>query len=149
MRISFHGGLCCGIKHIHELGSNPSGKLGALKARVYEGPEWTHDRQKNTDQWGINVNSATNCFDQEAPAETYLERLDRYLKFLDDWRPNGIIEIVLCDYSNSSDPETYGQIDSWEGLLFKRGFELVSNCYNSNSGNRIFVYHRTTDKEDD
>jgi hypothetical protein len=145
VRISFHGGLCCGIKHIHEVGCNPNGKIGPKPARKFEGPDFTHDKQMNPDQWGINVSSADNAFYGEAPKETYLERLDRYLKFLDGWRPSGIVEIVLSD----GDDDCYNQVKAWEELLLERGFKAVNSCKNSNSGNTIWVYHRNTEKDED
>jgi hypothetical protein len=151
VKISFHGGKCCGIKHIHELGANPKAMMGTLYSRELKGPDWTHDKQLNPDTWGLDVNSEVNAYPHEAPKETALERLDRYLKFLEDWRPGGITEIVLCDYLSSGGSSPDDQTTHWEPLLLERGFVLMTpgGVLNSNSENRIYVYYKITEEEDD
>jgi hypothetical protein len=143
MKIAFHGGKCCGIKTIHGLGSKPDDLLTELtnKAPITAAAE-------NPDQFGMNVSSETNFFYGDAPAETFIQRLDRYIEYLDKKRPNGVIEIALCDYSHyGEDSKLYNQVVPWEPLLLERGFKLVTDCFNSNSKNRIFIYHRKTDQE--
>lgn len=145
MKISFHGGLCCGIKHIHGLGEYPNATLSEKDAREYEGPDFSHDKQENPDQWGLNVNSEVNAHYPEAPKEKVIERFDRYLKFLQGWRPGGIVEVVLSNGGNGGEE----QIEPWEPLLFERGFKLVNSCKNSNTSNTIFVYHLNMEEEEE
>jgi len=148
MKIAFHGGKCCGIKTIHGMGDNPSGSLPPLRK-----PRARSHQARNADQYGKDVSSKTNFFDQPAPAETYLERLDRYLAFLDAERPAGIVEITLADERMPDYCEDCGcncwseQTRLWRQPLEERGFKEVNNCLNSNSGNRVYVFHRN--REDD
>lgn len=134
-KIAFHGGLCCGIKTIHRMGYNPKAVVMALEPS--DVPDY--------DQYGHDFNTEVNIFCNDAPEETAEERVDRYLKFLDAVRPYGIIEIILADDPNDEDDQ---QRLLWEPVLLERRFVMVTDCYNSNSGNRVYVYHRKTDKED-
>jgi hypothetical protein len=147
-KIAFHGGKCCGIKIIHSLGENPDAPAEELVNS--SGSAAAND----ADQYGHEVSSAKNFYYQAAPEEKYIERVDRYIKYLDAVRPNGIIEITLaqgspCDCGGCAEPcpPDENQVSVWEPLLLPRGFEQVTSCYNSNSGNRVFVFHRKTDKE--
>lgn len=92
--IAFHGGKCCGIKIIHSIGEYPEAKAEEL----------TKDKANpvadDADQYGHEVSSSKNFYNQAAPEETYLERVDRYIKFIDAVRPHGIIEIVLAQEIN-------------------------------------------------
>lgn len=121
MRLILHGGKCCGIKHIYDLGRSPNARLPAKRATKKLKSEATY-----------SVSSPSHFHYPSAPAETYVQRLDRYLAFLDANRPKGICEIVLSDY----------QLVHWRGLLEERGFKLVNKCKNSNSGCTIHIYHR-------
>jgi len=135
MILGFHGGKCCGIKHIHGLGYQPLIEVQpAIEEKVPE---------KNADQYGHTVSSYDNFFTDTAPAETTLERFDRYLAFCDKRRPYGIIEVTVIRTGGAKT----GQVDTWRPYLEERGFKEVSNCHNSNSGNRVFVFHRMKDKE--
>jgi hypothetical protein len=140
--IAFHGGECCGVKTIHRLGDDPDDTADELT--------YDPNQEEGLDRCGEHVSSSMNMYYIQAPEETYLERVDRYIKWLDAVRPAGIIEIILAD-----DPECCKdhdlsdcgdhQVRHWEALLLERGFVCVSNCANSNSGNRIYVYHRCKD----
>lgn len=127
MIISFHGGMCCGIKHIYDMG-NPDtmcSPITATKKRLYHDVNYTYSRQD------------LNFFTDEAPAETKLQRLDRYLAFLRDRRPGGIVEIVLV-----AQDDWYWKYSLWEPLLLERGFVKVGpEVFNSNSDNKIQVFH--------
>lgn len=147
MKIAFHAGHCCGIKTIWGFNdSSPSSLLPAKRKTKHNDP----------DQCGADTSSSTNFYQPAAPAETYLERLDRYLKYLDATRPQGIVEVALADDDCDGDSVTcwntrhYGvchchdgdQTAVWRAILEERGFKEVSNCLNSNSGNRVYVFHR-------
>lgn len=121
MRMILHGGQCCGIKHIYDLGWSPTSMLAAKRKT-----------RKLKSEATCYMSSKKDFHYPSAPAETYLQRLDRYLAFLDTKRPKGICEIILSD----------DQLVHWRGILEERGFKLVNKCKNSNSGNMIHIYHR-------
>lgn len=135
MKISFHGGKCCGIKIIHNMGSNPN---EILPERDYGDKPVYFDR----DKYGEDVSSDLMFFYGKVPKETYLKRLDRFIAFLDKHRPKGVIEITLSDYDVYGQPNNFNQVAKWEPLLLERGFVLVTKCLNSNSNNNIYIYHR-------
>lgn len=131
MKLTFHGGLCCGIKTIYRLGVDPNLELNK---DCFDGG--------NADQLGAVTSQNDSFFNGEVPKETCKERLDRFIKYCDKHRPYGVIEIALAE-------SCYSWMDQskWFPLLRRRGFRCVTNCYNSNSGNRIHIFHRKTDKE--
>jgi hypothetical protein len=142
MKITFHGGECCGIKHISGLGNDPERLVDEI-----DNPKPDNDHAAYPDTSGREVSSDQNFFYGKAPKESCLNRLDRYIKYIDKVRPYGVIEIVLCDYRCAPWMAHYNQIPAWEPVLLKRDFVLVTPCFNSNSDNKIFIYHRKTDKE--
>lgn len=113
MYLLLHGGQCCGIKHIAGLGYFPYSRLDPLPKGFI-------------------------AYERSAPSETYVERLDRYLQFLADENPGGIAEVVLADVEGDGK----GQLTSWPPILEERGFREVNCCFNSNSGNMIYVFHK-------
>ncbi len=128
MRLGFHGGMCCGIKHIFELGTDPDSMCGPLKKKESLSDDVTYDY----------VCSDTNFFTDEAPEESKKDRLDRYLSFLSVRRPCGIVEITLITPRHSLSQK------KWIPIITERGFKEVTpedGIYNSNSGNRIRVFH--------
>lgn len=121
MQAYLHGGKCCGIKHIEGFPWRPGDVLSAKKAS-----------KANTKHEGdYFMRSSIPFFTDAAPSETGGERFDRIVEFIKTHRPQGVIEVVLAYY----------QLPSWQDFLFERGFKLVTKCKNSNSGNKIFIYH--------
>lgn len=133
MILVFHGGECCAIKTIHELSYDPDEEQEEVKAI----------EPRNHDQVAAQVNSQMSFFTGEAPEETALERLDRLIAWCEKKRPNGIIEITLAD----NQYPCYNQERIWGPLLVEREFVCVNSCFNSNSQNRVYVYHRKKDVE--
>lgn len=131
MHLAFHGGLCCGIKTIYGMGDNPE--------------DWVYSLDKvsvdDSDQYGHHVKSDQRFYHREAPAETYLQRFDRYLEYLKERRPKGIVEVAIV---------TKGGLDQreWIPHLEQRGFKLVTEAVNSNSGNTVGVFHLVMDYAD-
>lgn len=121
MRLILHGGKCCGFKHIYDLGEGPS-EIEPKKRKT----------KKLKNEGSAYISSPRSFFWPSAPEETKGERLDRLLTFLDDYRPRGICEIILSDW----------QLVAWRNFIRERGFVEVNSCKNSNSGNRIYIYHR-------
>jgi hypothetical protein len=69
-------------------------------------------------------------FFEAAPKETRLARLERILTFLKAKRPHGIVEIVITTSQHL-----------WYAPLERLGFVRVTEAINSNTGNRIVVFH--------
>lgn len=146
MKLVFHGGMCCGMKHIYDFKTPPDGILAPLAAarprKLYNGNllyARNHDRSYRY------TRSDFRFFHLKAPQETAKERLKRYLDFCDEFRPFGIIEVVLSSDKYYCNNGGVSQVDTWRKTLEKEGFKEVSNCYNSNSGERIYVFHRCKD----
>lgn len=121
MRLILHGGQCCGFKCIYDLGYCPTETVPAKRK--------TKKLQNEGDAY---YSSPKSFFWESAPEETKGKRLDRLLEFLDEYRPQGICEIILADW----------QLVAWRPFLLERGFKEVNKCKNSNSGNTIHVFHR-------
>lgn len=136
MRISLHGGNCCGVKHIHELGQYPNTKVAARKGTKVTSFGQKHSIYGYLLSSGMNdmrtSNSKKSCdfFNLAAPQETYAERLKRFVQFIKDNRPNGIIEVIINL-----------QQTKWKPILEELGFKSVSSGKNSNTGSTITIYH--------
>ena len=130
MRISYHGGYCCGVKTIHGLGRDPEHTCPFSQDKS---PSQCLDAQ------GRSTSSETNFYNK-AIADgqyTYEELFKEYLSFLEKARPKGIVEVCLSDYQRGYS----NQLPKWTPVLNKHGFKEVSSCKNSNSNNRVHVFH--------
>ena len=132
-----HGGYCCGIKIIKGFGGSAPGPMQQTQYNHYNKVD---ERQKaakrnNRDQNGADTSSAQPFFTDAAPMESYEDRLNRYLAFVDKHRPYGIVEITMVS----------DQMNRWWTTLKALGFVIVSSCRNSNSGRRVYVLHRRSD----
>ncbi len=119
-KVSYHGGACCGIKHIWSLPEKPTTPLNKLSKHKH-GPNEATAYYRGT----------ASFFPVGAPAETAAERLDRIIAYIKGRRPGGIIEIVLSSW----------QLYSWREHLKSIGFKAVNSVKNSNSNHTIHVYH--------
>jgi hypothetical protein len=131
MYLTYHGGKCCGIKTIHSLGYNPAQNLPILPVRA-------------------NKEGYTSLFyAKELPEQTAEERFTTLVKHWDSNVSRGILEVILQDagaYNVAPEKEhMYNQQLNWRPVLKKLGFKLIASCKNSNSGNRIYVFHKTKD----
>jgi hypothetical protein len=129
MKIGFHGGLCCGVKHIYGLGSCPD---YTIYARLKVG----NGAPPGNDLAGHDFQSQTDFFRAAAPSETYLQRLDRYIAYLDKYRKGCVIEVCLAEYNWDC------QVKAWGKLLEERGFKEIHRFKNNNSGMFVRIYHR-------
>jgi hypothetical protein len=136
MRLGYHGGLCCGVKTIFEMGT--PGTV-AVPLDEYE--------QADDDLSGEEISSDSPFFTGAAPSENNVERLDRYLAYLKKYRPRGIVEICLA--TNPRDPQDYWSQEYWFKPLKERGFKMVTEGPNSNSGNIIHIFHLVMNYNDD
>ncbi len=125
MEIAYHGGRCCGVKHIfgfHCHPDMPAEELGG-HAGVF-----SSDHTK----------AGATVYIGKAPKETWKERFVRTLAFLEQNRPCGIIEIVLA--TNNCD-----QVAKWVPIIRRHGFRRVTpkeGIKNGNSHNLLHVYHK-------
>lgn len=124
MQMLYHGGAVCGIKTIHDFNFRPDFVIPALD-KATDAVEFD----------GSHNNAGKRWYRDAAPAESRLERLDRYIKFADDSRTGICLEVVLM--------KGY-QTNSWETLLFERGFVMVNEFQNSNTIQTLRIYHRVT-----
>jgi hypothetical protein len=69
-------------------------------------------------------------FNEAAPKETYEQRFRRFVKFIKDKRPHGIIEVVIT-----------GHQFVWIPILTDLGFDKVTSGKNSNTGATVNIYH--------
>lgn len=125
VQIAAHGGNCCGVKHIWNLGNRPTYQLPA-KANSYN--------DYKTHQAGYYWHYYKNT----APAETYEERFYRLLDWcVDSWSAH-LIEVVIISVD---DDDEGGDQTAWIPILEKCGFKLVNTHVNSNTGNELQTWH--------
>lgn len=136
MKLVFHGGKCCGMKTIFNLGISPS-NFSLDVEQIGNGSV------PGQDTIGATVRSDLSFFSDEAPKEANLERLKRYIKFVKNHRPNHLIEVIIATTLKDGTREHtdhYSQLP-WVEPLKSLGFRNVSSWYNSNSGNWCHAFH--------
>lgn len=122
LEIKFHGGECCGIKHITGFWGNPSDKHLAK----------AESKKRLNDASGDSVQSDWNFCWEALPQQTYKERLVAYIDFLKKARPSGLIEVSLTPIQLV----LYG----WAPVLDELGFKKMCEFWNSNSAEKISVF---------
>ena len=120
-----HGGKCCGIKTIHELGMD----IVSMEPAIAKAAE------RNKDDVAYNDPGQRSFFTDAAPHENREARLRRFVDFVAKWRPSHLIEINL----NMS--ETWIGQRCWLPVLEDLGFKKVSEFKNSNSSYQVGVFH--------
>lgn len=133
MIISFHGGMCCGIKTIHSMGTNPAELTSSLEAQK---------SKRNHDANYDYTKQDYNFFTDEAPKETQEARFTRYLDFIKKYRPGHIVEVALV-------VQGAGWVNqkAWVPILEALGFKAVTSAKNSNSGNTVTIFHLVVDED--
>lgn len=148
MKITHHGGGCCGIKQISLLGCSPDDVMYKTNA-----PDSLADAKSyaRRDADGRKVDSK-NIYWFERPTEKAGERFDAYLDFLRKYRPCSLVEVTIVPYEDSAkeDDEDWREEyqTAWIPFLQERGFKRVARFANSNSGNHIEVYHLVLEDPD-
>lgn len=135
MMISLHGGICCGIKHIHNLGGYPEGNLAARDALPEDKTSFFPNalRSASTDMRSSDrAKSHLDFYNEAAPLEKGHERFSRMVAFMKEHRPHHMIEVVLS-----------GNQTAWHKYLKAHHFRKVSEFYNSNTGATLTVWHLT------
>jgi hypothetical protein len=138
LRISFHAGLCCAVKHIHGFHLPPDWELAAEPDK--DMLTNSYDEELTPDLNGDDIYSKWNPYYGELPAETMEDRLKRLVKFItEEWRGNyssGVIEVILT-------PEQF-DVDNgsgWGPVLDTMGFVTVHDVINSNTDDLCRIYH--------
>lgn len=147
MKLTYHIGLCCGIKTVHGFYYRPDSIIPATKQD--KPGDWGKDK------FGYQVSSTESFWFGEAPAETYKERLQRFIAFMHKHRPNNVLEAVIVpEYGADENDEDDDEVDKgfqnrWIPVLEELGFKMVTEALNSNSGNVIQIWHLVITPEND
>lgn len=128
LRLLFHGGMCCAVKTLYGFTYDYQSDLSKCMS-VAEKKITNHDSN------GMSVTSDMDFFTDEAPTESYEDRLKRLIEFCKRRRPQGIIEATLILESTS-----WTQT-KWVPILESYGFTLSCKGRNSNSSNVVGVFH--------
>lgn len=130
MVLTYHGGKCCGVKTVWNLGYAPDNLITAID-------------QENTghltDGSGASVGKR---FDKRArKTEAAGVRMDAIIAYYKEQRKSGILELVIQTPIKPDIPNVYYGQAKWIPWLLSRGFKEVNAHYNSNSTNicRQFV----------
>ena len=124
MQIGLHGGYCCGIKTIHGFNTHPE---EFVRDKVETSTGYLH-----SDRTGDGFHSSFDFFWEPAPRETAVNRLDRYIKYIERVRHYGLVEAVLavptehaCDSLEgyTVDLLESGELDSFDQALDELGDE--------------------------
>lgn len=119
MYLSYHGGGCCGVKHIWNFPTKPEIEVNALGECII-----------------ADKNNYMRFANKAYPREKAIERLDRYIKLMEKTQPKGLIEIFLIKHSHP----VYDQLTGWKDVLLERGFVAGEPFQNSNTKNWITMF---------
>lgn len=117
MRKTAHGGECCGIWHIHDMGMSPNNND-------------VNGRQRITKE--ERLRELIESLDGEVIYSDFDDEDDDNDRTYNNGR---VKEVVLADY----------QLDGWQDKLIEMGFKLVASFLNSNSGNVCYVFYHHPD----
>ncbi len=146
LKMICHGGYCCGIRTIYGFGSRLDapqiGLTNGLPTRedAIAAGYMSPDSPPNVWQPGSWLSGRSNGFGDTAPPETAEERFTRYIEYGRRIRPQGLTEVVIITSSWSHVTQAV-----WIPVLEKLGLTKVTECHNSNSGNRLHVYYDIRD----
>lgn len=124
MKLSVHGGGCCGVKHLFGFGIKPSiiqaeRKLPLSASLIKE-----------------------DLFQDEFPQETARERFHRYVDHQIEKQSFGMLEVTLVsEYDPEKGIESPPPAKNWWPILRRKGFQEGPSFWNSNSGNRVTVFY--------
>lgn len=126
LKLVNHGGKCCGKKTIY--GFNLSPYHPWYCSAIGE------TSMNNADKYGNVVSCNDRFFHWSAPQESYLERLKRYIRYVEHYRPKHLIEVTINKH----------QI-AWKPVLEELGFKQVNEWVNSNTNCTIYELHLVLD----
>lgn len=136
MDITFHGGACCGVKHIKNLGFSPSTTIGVCYGEGrWKDEDYEEEGPYDPTADGDSFESCDSFFADKRPEETYEQRLRAYVDYIAKWQPGCVVEVVITRSGH------YNQ-DAWKPVLKDIGFRSVTGPFkNSNSGVLLEIFH--------
>lgn len=131
MKIGLHGGNCCGIKVISELGYYPFTMMAARKGSSTMTSFGQHPFSAGSNDM-INYNKRGKCdfFNLAAPKESCEERFKRLVTFIKEHRKHHLIEVTTNVVQKK-----------WYPILEELGFKVVTKFNNSNTASQVTVHH--------
>lgn len=135
MRIVPSNSGCCGVKYIRDF-PRPDNKMSALLREDWDGYNYESDTSE--------PDAPYKClFRGKAPEETAVERLKRFVAFLQDTRESGRIEVYLapvktevrCGSCNCG--VHCDQYPLWQPILLEMGWKELPSFQNGNSCNIV------------
>lgn len=123
MASTYHGGECCGIRHVHSYESLCKQSLKEIRADVEDTKCYFTD----------NYNEENCCYGED---EYGNDCLIGGISYED---ASLLIELVLADFQLSHH-ESYDCLKE----LYKDGWKLVNSFINTNTSNKVYVFHLNT-----
>lgn len=138
-----HGGFCCGMTHLYHFPPNPD---NIVKEREKLSEEAYLASQKAS---VLAVRSPNEAYPEQTAKERLIETLNRITAGTynptvprsygpSGGRPMGIVEVVLTSRDGK------GYAITWKPCLEELGFTEVNTAMNSNSRNRLHIFHLNT-----
>lgn len=128
MYLSFHGGFCCGVKHLF-------GFLTSPKTTITINHEFFKKYEDDCNKYSIHDWLINDLIGSLKKNKSGIKTNKDLLKFYIDYIGEGqCIEVCLIQY----------QKRRWKETLFEFGFKQITTFKNSNSKNTVYVYHLVT-----
>lgn len=133
MSLKGHGGQCCGIRHIYNLGASPK-EACINNKNVKEAIDWCNSKYYyEVSEEFVSFSTFVKTTECKTNGELFNTMLDQVF----EEQESGCIEVVVSE-----------EQEPWFKFLEKAGFKRVSEFGNSNSGNYCYVYHLYYGQED-
>jgi len=131
MTIGLHGGNCCGIKIIYNLGPKPE--------HIEYAKDETTQEHLSADRHGEEVcNPYFNFYWKSAPPEKAIERFDRYLSYIEQVRHYGLVEVTLAVSTHCASPSLHGytveQLELGNIETFEEAVDIAISEYEEGQG---------------
>lgn len=121
LKLTNHGGRCCGVKHLHEFPYSPDHNVAAYDGGTKSGGSGYEQM----------VNPGKPFRYVKYPKQTGLERLKAVLAECKKQQPRGLVEVILSVSSASQ----------WNKHLLELGFKKGPKFENSNTYTTLQVYY--------
>lgn len=136
MRIVPSNSGCCGVKYIRDF-PHPDKMMSAINREEWDEYNPEGDTTEPDDPYSC-------IFEGKAPEETAVERLKRFLRFLQETRCDGRVEAYLapvavnkpmCGDCNCG--AHCAQYPLWRPILLELGWKELPSFHNGNSDNYV------------